>query len=770
MSENLQNATLSCVTPKLTMPMKTSSFYGVFLTLVMCGLLSHSTHAQVLNQPTAAPNPNLGSTDAWTSACASASFNEYFVNFTWNPPLVDSNNEFILELSDASGDFGSPRELDRASDKNTEFDFDFSFAVPEDVQGENYRFRVRSTSPAVTSPSSDAFSIYYIGYSSPILISQDASGVIPPGGALEVCDGSSITIETHNVPDAGTYQYKWYRSGTPLSETSNALVVSQSGMYYVEIDYGINCSGSANTLSNTIEVVITTPLGVAINTPSTTTLCPSESVTLDANISGMGYLYTWFQGGDIVSGPTVDASSYIIDGATSGFEGDYSVRIEGAGICAEQSSAVTISSAADFTVSRINEPNLVLLPGQDQILEVSTTALSPTYQWYQDGVAISGETSSSITINQPGIFYAEVTQNGGACTLPAKNSEETTVVLPNSFEIIIDYVGTYSDCSVENTTLTVLQINALDADGNRSDVTSSLRSSFTYQWLKDDAVLPGLTADELTLNDVSDNGFYTVQGSITTFNATSNPLSIRLASNETIDITSSGLQLCDGVTVTLSTTTDLTGLSYTWTKDGATVSTTETELIVTETGTYQLAITSDGCPIQSNDIVITDFDASIVVIDAGDNLVFPEGSSETVTASGASSYAWYDQGNNLISSTDSVTLSEEGVYLVIASVGDCQISQTITVSYRDNFEIPNVITANGDGINDLWIIPNSYSNNAEVSVIIYNEKGEEVINENGYRNNWPESSIAFAKKNQIFYYKIKNARETLRQGTITVIK
>ena len=770
MPENLQNATLSCMAPKLTMPMKTFSFYGVFLTLAMCVLLAPSVNAQVLNKPTAAANPNLGSPDAWTSACASASFNDYFVNFTWNPPLVNGDNEFILELSDANGDFGSARELDRANDKNTEFDFDFNFAVPEDVQGENYRFRVRSTSPAVTSPASDPYSIYYIGYNSPILISQDASGVIPPGGTLEVCDGSSITIETHNVPDANTYQYKWYRSGTQLGETSNALSVSQSGMYYVEIDYGINCSGSANTLSNTIEVIITTPQGIAINTPSNTTLCATESVTLEANISGMGYLYTWFNGTDIVSGPTVDESSYTIDGSVSGFEGDYSVRIEGAGICAEQSAAVSISSAADFTVARDNAANLVLLPGQNQTLNVSTTAISPTYQWFRNGAAISGETSASITIDQAGTYYAEVTQNGGACALPPKNTEETTVVLPDSFELIIDYVGTYSDCSRANVTLTVLQINALDSEGNRSDVTASLRSSFAYQWLKDDVALPGLTSDQLTLNAVSDNGFYTVEGTITSFDATSNPLSVRLVSDETLDIASSGLQLCDGVTLTLSTTTDLSGESFSWTRDGAIVSTTDTELIVTETGTYQLSVSSDGCPIQSNEITITDFDASIVEIDAGDTIVFPEGSSETATASGASSYEWYDEGNNLISSTDSVILTEEGSYLLLASVGPCQISKPFTVSYRDNFEIPNVVTANGDGINDLWIIPNTYSNNNEVSVIIYNENGEEVVNEFGYRNNWPESSTAFAKKNQIFYYKIKNARETLRQGTITVIK
>ncbi len=738
----------------------------------MCAFFTPNANAQVLNKPEPAVNPNLSSTDPWTSACASSSFNEYFVNFTWspNPSLVANDNEFILELSDPNGNFDTVTELGRTSDNNTVFDFDFGFALPQEVQGDGYRFRVRSTNPAMESPVSDAFSMYYIGYNNPILISQDASGVIPSGGVLEVCDGSGLTLATHNVPNADTYRYKWSRSSTPLSETSNSLTVTEPGMYYVEIDYGINCTGSANTLSNTIEVVITSPQGIAINPPAQTTLCSNESITLNANITGMGYLYTWFNGSSIVSGPTVDDADLVVDGSVSGFEGDYSVRIEGAGICAEQSAAITIESAANYSVTRNNPANLVLLPGQNQTLSVSTTAISATYQWFRDGAQISGETSASLTASQAGTYYVEVTETGGSCTLPPKNSESTVIVLPTDFELSIDYVGTYSDCAASSVTLTVLQINAIDGNGDRSDVTASLKDSFSYQWIKDGNALAGLTSDELVLNDVSDNGFYTLEGQITSYNITSNPLSVRLASSDTVLIESSGTQLCDGVVVTLTTTTDLTGADFTWTRNGTAVSTTDTSFVANETGTYQLSVSSDGCPIVSNEIVITNFDESVVQIDTDDTIVFPEGESQTVTATGASAYEWYDESNNLISSTDSVSLTDEGSYLLLASVGSCQITKTFNISYRDNFEIPNVITANGDGINDLWVLPNTYSRNSEVSVIIYNEKGEEVVNEIGYQNNWPASSTAFSKKNQIFYYKIRNGRETLRQGTITVIR
>ena len=70
----------------------------------------------------------------------------------------------------------------------------------------------------MTSPESDAFSMYYIGYKNPILISRDGDGTIPPGGVIENCNGGNVTLATHNVPDPENYNYSWYRSGTLLSE------------------------------------------------------------------------------------------------------------------------------------------------------------------------------------------------------------------------------------------------------------------------------------------------------------------------------------------------------------------------------------------------------------------------------------------------------------------------------------------------------------------------------------------------------------------------
>ncbi len=738
----------------------------------ICVVCVQIANGQVLNKPEPTDNPNLSGNSAWTEACASADFNQYFVNFTWNTPLVNGDNEFILELSDAQGSFSNPLELDRASDKNTTFDFDFEFSVPSDVQGDGYKFRVRSTSPAMTSEESDTFSIYFIGFNNRILISPDGSGDIPSDGTIQLCDGSSATLATHNVPDPQNYSYNWYRSGTLLSERSNAITVNQPGLYFVEIDYGIKCSGSANTLSfNIIEIITGTNQGIAVTPPSTTALCSGETLTLNANITGQGYNYAWYKDGTLLTGPVLEGSSFVVDANTVGFEGDYEVEISGDGICTERSPGLTITNADNYTVTRDNEETIVLLPTQTRTLSVSTNANNPQYQWYKDGNPISGATSSSLDVDQAGSYFVRVSQTGGACTSSSKDSEATNVVEPQNFEITLDYTSQYVSCGVSNTNLGIREIIAIANGGNRTDVTQDMLSSFSYQWLRDGIDINGETSSAIVIGSSSDNGDYQLRASAGAFTLSSNVLPVQLRTDQNITISTDNAVLCDGAnTANLTTTFDLSsGVSYQWLRGGQPVSSGAT-LNTSQSGSYQLEVTLQGCPVLSNEVQLTDFDDTQLVLDNDTDLIIPEGTSTTVNASGATTYEWYDSDNNLLGTGASFSFSEEGQFTLLATIGNCQVTRAITVDYRDTFLVPNVITANGDGINDLWILPNTFSNDEDIRIIIFNEKGEEVLNQTNYQNNWPQSSVAFNRRNQIFYYKIRNTSETLKQGTITVIR
>jgi uncharacterized cupin superfamily protein len=748
--------------------MKTLTKNYIFTTLLMLfGVYIMTAQAIVINAPEPADNPNLSGSTPWTAICAgNGGFNEYYVNISWIG-TANASNQFILELSDANGGFTNAETLQTITDKNTVKDFNISFAIPTTTRGDGYKMRVRSTDPVKVGSESSAYSMYYMDVTSNLNISEIGNG-IPPGS---VCSTGPITLQVDNIANPETYQYIWFRSGTELTgEKGHTLNVTQTGMYNAYVDYGQRCTGSGNTDSNIVDVTIGgAGNGIAINTPSKTSLCSTDSETLSINTTNSSWNYQWYKDGNAIIGAI--GTSYTVNAANAGFEGDYTVEIAGAGICNEMSEVVSITNADLYTVTVDNETNMVILPTQSQVLSVSTTANTPSFKWYRNTVEIAGETNSTLTITQDGEYYAEVTQTGGACTVSSKNSASTIVVSPVSFEITINYTEEYTSCESTSATLGVELINAVDANGTLTDVTAALIDAFSYKWSKDGVDITGATSKNISLASNSENGNYLLNATIESFDENSNSLSVQLLTNETISISSTGTVLCNGgENITISTTTDLTSVTFEWQLDGASINSTDTELSVSTPGSYRLAMDKDGCTLISNEIVISPLDENLITLDPGTDIVLPEGTVRTVTASGGTSYRWLNANTEEISSSESVTFSEAGSYTLVASIDGCEIIIPVIVSLLDTFKVPNVITVNGDGINDQWVIPNTYSNKADVNVIIYNEQGQEIVNEFDYKNNWPQSTTAFTKQNMVFYYKIRNAGEVLKQGTITVIR
>ncbi|MCK0158106.1 gliding motility-associated C-terminal domain-containing protein [Cellulophaga sp. F20128] len=742
------------------------------LVLLLFTTFSFKMSAQILNAPKPIADPNGGGTSGWTAACASSSFNSYWVNFSWvNAPAVKSDNKFILELSDANGNFGSPVQLASFDDKNATYDFNINFSIPTDTRGEQYKIRVKSTSPEKVSPASGPYSMYYIEFNSPILMSRDGSGNIPSGGKLEVCEGTAVTIAPHNVPNAETYLYNWYKSGTLLSEKGASLTTTAAGMYSVQIDYGTICSGSASTDSNIIEVTTGTKLGIALNSPSKTSLCSSETETLTANISGQGLTYVWYKDGVAITSPTTDDHTYTVNGATPSFEGDYTVEINGAGVCLERSAAITMATAANITLSRDNEANMVILPGKNKTLQVTSSDSGAAYTWFKDGIEVAGQTANTLVITEAAEYFARVSDASGSCPYSI-DSEKTTVVAPVAFEITVNYTTPYTACESTTTIIAVETINAIAADNSKTNVTADLVDDFSFQWKKDGVTITGENSKNITINNVSANGSYIVNGGITGYSTIdSNAIPVQLLTSETVSITASSNTFCSPSNpVLLSTSTNLNGETFTWYKDGNAFNSTDETLSSIETGTFVLEVIKNGCALRSNEVVLVPLDEDLITLNSDDPVVLVEGQTKSISASGGTSYTWYNAANEELSTTDSVELSTEGTYTLMAKIDACDIVKQFTVSYKDTFNVPNVVTPNGDGKNDLWILPTSYSNNANVTVIIYNSNGEEVLNEKDYKNNWPNSSMSFPKQNMVFFYKIIDAQNSQKQGTITIIR
>jgi len=742
-----------------------------YLAITVLFLAAAQTSAQSVTilAPEPADNDNLCGeppcNNAWDKICAGANndFNQYFASVITGTP--NSDNEWILEMSDASGNFGSPVELARESNTAVLQGPGFEFAIPTDTRGVGYKLRVRATSPATIGPAtSESYSFYYLDYTQPLATSENGNGQI----VGSICSNTnSVRLEVHNVTNPETYQYNWYRSGTLLPTKTHFIDATQNGFYSVQVDYG-DCSGSAGSESNTTEVTLdASGQGIAINTPTQTALCSGQSETLSIDTTDSGWSYQWYKNDAAIPGAI--GTSYTVNGGTAGFDGDYQVEISGTEICTEQSDVVTITNAGEFTVTRDNAATVVVLPSETKTLNVTTDANGPSFQWFRNTTAIPDSDNATLEVSQAGAYRVEVASSG-ACSSTI-DSETTEVVTPSAFRFEIDYATAYESCSNSSIVLEVDTIYAELSDGSELDVTSDASSDFVYQWKKDGADVTGETSQSISLTSSNENGSYSVEGVSGSFNADSITLPVQLGSSENLNITSTGTVFCDGGdSITLSTDTDLSGENYVWERDGATVNDTDTELTVTEPGVYRMVIEKGECSLTSNEITITPLNPDLITLDIDGDVIFPEGSSKTVRASGGTAYSWFDADNVEIATGPSVTFETEGSYLLIANIDHCEIAKPIKVSYLDLFNIPNVITPNGDGSNDQWVIPNSYSNKSDVSVIIYNAKGVEVMNTTNYSNNWPESSMSFVKQNMVFYYVVKNATETLKQGTITVIR
>jgi gliding motility-associated-like protein len=99
---------------------------------------------------------------------------------------------------------------------------------------------------------------------------------------------------------------------------------------------------------------------------------------------------------------------------------------------------------------------------------------------------------------------------------------------------------------------------------------------------------------------------------------------------------------------------------------------------------------------------------------------------------------------------------------------------TITVdahcyeTYYPDIKIPNVISPNGDGINDKFVIENGKFYNLKLN--IFNRWGNQIFESNDYQNNWPASEVA----DGVYFYTLTSTNPKLEvkeyKGSVSVVK
>ena len=324
----------------------------------------------------------------------------------------------------------------------------------------------------------------------------------------------------------------------------------------------------------------------------------------------------------------------------------------------------------------------------------------------------------------------------------------------------------------------------IDNPGTGSNDSPLNYPSLTYRWYRETSATTTVYVGEGPKLSVSQPGKYFVKTNYGT--CTSNSYSNRVEISEVTSgatdatiVSSLGNPFCseNGMT-TLST---MSGVSYQWFKNGVAIAGATNQLYQTKvSGTFSVKVDLGSCSASGSiELISKGFESTLNV-----NEVNQMDSGESLTATVSTNatnpkFQWYLNGT-LISgaAAASYEASAFGNYkVVIIQTTGCVVFKEYIFSISKTMEpfpevdkIPNLISPNGDGVNDTWVIPTKYVSGTNTQVVIMNSQGKVVVQTTAYMNNWPESAMDFKNVNQVFYYIITTQDQQTKKGSITVVK
>lgn len=198
-----------------------------------------------------------------------------------------------------------------------------------------------------------------------------------------------------------------------------------------------------------------------------------------------------------------------------------------------------------------------------------------TYQWYVNGDAVSGATSSTYTksgLSDTATYsiFCEITNKKGTVT-----SRVATLNVTQIYKPVLD--NSYP----KDVTTTVIKGNTISATFSVNISEQGYPDTYTYQWYRNDTVVSGATGSTYTISGISDTVNYSIYcvvgnkaGNVTSRTATMSitqlytpVLNSSYPANQTVEIDQSVTSK-----VSISTAGNPASYTYQWYKNGSKVS------------------------------------------------------------------------------------------------------------------------------------------------------------------------------------------------------
>ncbi len=192
---------------------------------------------------------------------------------------------------------------------------------------------------------------------------------------------------------------------------------------------------------------------------------------------------------------------------------------------------------------------------------------------------------------------------------------------------------------------------------------------------------------------------------------------------------------------------------------------TSDKIYITESGTYTLTIT----PIKSEDPKVLLATTKVLIIpppkDLSPKTILGCVGSEVELDLNIDTSKYNIEWINLRKKSKSIKVTKPGTY--IAKITGCQTYlDSFIVSFTHcDIKIPNAITPNGDGVNDVFYITN-IENYPNTQLFIYSNDGNLIYHNKNYQNDWDASNTPPGT----YFYKIIFPDKIIQNGTLLIIK
>jgi hypothetical protein len=261
------------------------------------------------------------------------------------------------------------------------------------------------TTPATVASDSGSLFTVVVSNSSGSVTSNAASLTVTTATALTITTqplSRTVTVgqsATFSVVATGTapITYQWRKNGsaitgaTAASYTTPPTVASDSGSLFTVVVS--NSSGSVT--SNAASLTVTTATSLTITTqPQSQTVTAGQSATFRVVATGTAPItYQWRKNGVAITGAT--GTSYTTPATVAGDSGSSFM------VVVSNSGGSVTSNAANLTV--LSPPRITTQPTNLSVRVRSTATFSVvatgsaplSYQWYKNGVAVTGATAAT---------------------------------------------------------------------------------------------------------------------------------------------------------------------------------------------------------------------------------------------------------------------------------------------------------------------------------------------------------------------------------------